>query len=111
MNRIKFLRLEKDMSQRELSEKIGCSQKSIDYWEKGEADPTAKFICSLADCFACSADYLLGRSDDFGNVSIVGEPDKEEKAVLRIFRELSKEDRAFATEFLEFLRNRGRGDR
>lgn len=109
MNRIKSLRLEKDMSQRELSEKIGCSQKSIDYWEKGEADPTAKFICALADCFACSADYLLGRSDDLGNVSVIGEPDKAEKAVLRIFLELSESDRAFATEFLEFLRLRRGG--
>ena len=66
MNRIKTLRMENDMSQRTLAGKIGCSQKSVDYWEKGLSEPTAGFICALADCFSCSADYLLGLEDELG---------------------------------------------
>ncbi|MDE6618003.1 MAG: helix-turn-helix domain-containing protein, partial [Clostridiales bacterium] len=70
MLRIKTLRKEQSLSQRALAQKIGSSQKSIDYWEKEKAEPTAKFICALADCFGCSTDFLLGREDDFGNVNV-----------------------------------------
>lgn len=90
MNRIKSLRLEHDMSQRALAGKIGCSQKSVDYWEKGLSEPTAGFISALADCFACTADYLLGREDDFGIVRIEGGLGKEERKLLSLYAGLSE---------------------
>ncbi len=51
MLRIKSLRTENNFSQRALAERIGSSQKAVDYWEKEKSEPTAKFICALADCF------------------------------------------------------------
>lgn len=102
MNRIKQLRLERDLSQRGLSEKIGCSQKSVDYWEKGAADPTSRFVCALADCFECSTDYLLGREDDFGNVSIANLSPKQETFLLLLDR-LSEENKKKLAEFAQFL--------
>ena len=110
-NRIKQLRLEHDMSQRDLSEKIGCSQKSIDYWEKGAAEPTARFICALADCFECSADYLLGREDDFGNVSVVRELTERERIILQLYGKLSVERQQAAFDYLEFLAGKEKGNR
>lgn len=103
MNRIKVLRLEHDMSQRDLAEQIGCSQKSIDYWEKGEAEPSAKFICALADRFSCSTDYLLGREDDFGLVRIEGELTGGEKRLLELYAALPEERRAELIRFAGFL--------
>ena len=103
MIRIKILRLEHDMSQRDLAGRIGCSQKSIDYWEKGEADPSARFICALADCFACSADYLLGREDDFGVVRIEGGLTEEERELLHGFSALSKPRRQELLNYIEFI--------
>lgn len=85
MNRIKTLRLENNLSQRDLAAKIGCSQKSVDGWEKDLSEPTAGFICALADCFACSADYLLGREDDFGVVRIEGGLTQEERRMLDLY--------------------------
>lgn len=102
-NRIKQLRLEHDMSQRDLSEKIGCSQKSIDYWEKNAAEPTARFICALADCFACSTDYLLGREDDFGNVNIVRDLTEQEKEFLQLYCKLPQEKKKSAADYLGYL--------
>ena len=102
-NRIKVLRLENDLSQRALAEKIGCSQKSIDGWEKGLSEPTAGFICALADCFACSADYLLGREDDFGNINVsYGIPERQSE-LLRDYAALSENDQIVLREFVEFL--------
>ena len=103
MNRIKSLRLEHDMSQRALAAKIGCSQKSVDYWERGYSEPTAGFICALADCFACSADYLLGREDDFGVVRIEGGLTQEERRMLDLYDALPEARRKELLNYGKFL--------
>ncbi len=61
--RIKTLRNEKNMSQQALAEKIGVSQKAIDYWERGVNEPKASYIIKLAAFFNVTSDYLLGISD------------------------------------------------
>lgn len=92
------------MSQRALAEKIGCSQKSVDGWEKEISEPTAGFICALADCFSCSTDYLLGREDDFGLVRIAGELTEGEKQLLNLYSALPEERREELLRFAGFLR-------
>lgn len=61
--RIKDLRQEKNLSQSVLAQKIGVSQKAIDYWERGINEPKATYIVRLADFFDVSTDYLLGREN------------------------------------------------
>ncbi len=61
--RIKELRQEKNLSQSVLAQKIGVSQKAIDYWERGINEPKATYIVRLADFFDVSTDYLLGREN------------------------------------------------
>lgn len=61
--RIKELRQEKNLSQSVLAQKIGVSQKAIDYWERGINEPKATYIVRLADFFDISTDYLLGREN------------------------------------------------
>ncbi|MDY6023420.1 MAG: helix-turn-helix transcriptional regulator [Candidatus Borkfalkiaceae bacterium] len=60
---IKELRKDKKMSQQALAEKIGVSQKAIDYLERGVNEPKATYIVKLADFFGVSADFLLGRDN------------------------------------------------
>lgn len=103
MNRIKALRLENNMSQRDLAARVGCSQKSVDFWEKGLSEPTAGFVCRLADCFSCSSDYLLGREDDFGIVRIERDLNEAELQLLRAFSALPEPSRATLLEYAEFL--------
>ncbi|MCM1368524.1 MAG: helix-turn-helix domain-containing protein [Roseburia sp.] len=105
MLRIRTLRKERDISQRELAEHIGASQKSIDGWEKGKVEPTAKFICALSDFFGCSADYLLGREDDFGNVNVESDLTESEKKLLSDYRRLNDGEREQASKFMAFLIN------
>ncbi len=62
-NTIRTLRTENNLSQKALADKIGVSQKAIDYWERGVNEPKASYIIKLADFFQVSADYLLGRED------------------------------------------------
>lgn len=62
-DRLKELRIEKDLSQKQLAQIIGVSQKAIDFWEKGENEPRASYIFALAVLFGVSSDYLLGLVD------------------------------------------------
>lgn len=68
--RIKELRIERGLLQRELALKIYFSQSQISNWEKGATEPSANALLKLADFFEVTADYLLGREDDFGNITI-----------------------------------------
>ena len=63
MERLKELRMEKDLSQLELAKTTGFSQSSIAYWETGQRIPNAKAIIILARFFDVSTDYLLGEKD------------------------------------------------
>lgn len=57
--RIKELRLDKKITQSQLANAIGVSQKAIDYWERKINEPKASYIVKLATYFDVSTDYLL----------------------------------------------------
>ena len=59
---LKSLRTEKNVSQRELSEKLNVSVKSISHWETGYTEPSLSQLDMLADFFEISTDELLGRN-------------------------------------------------
>lgn len=103
LERLKGLRLNGNFSQRSLAEKAGASQKSIDNWEKGVADPSAEFVIKLADIFGCSADYLLGREDDFGNVNINSDLDSEARELIYYFDKCDKSKKSALIQFAEYL--------
>ncbi|MBQ7912393.1 MAG: helix-turn-helix transcriptional regulator [Clostridia bacterium] len=52
--KIKELRIEKELSQTALSKSIGVSQKAIDYWERGVNEPKASYIMALVQFFELS---------------------------------------------------------
>lgn len=62
-NRIKELRLERGMTQKQLAQAVGCSQPMIAMWEKEECEPTASAIVKLSEALNCTTDYLLGKTD------------------------------------------------
>ena len=63
MNRIKDLRLARNMSQADLGAVLGCTGQSVSRFEREEHQLDPSLICDLCDLFGCTADYLLGRSD------------------------------------------------
>lgn len=56
---IRELRIEKNMSQKMLADKIGVSQGAVYFWEKEINEPTVGFIVKLATVFNVSIDELL----------------------------------------------------
>ena len=61
--RLKELRTEKKLLQKDLAIILGTSNSSICDWECGRAQPDMEMIIKIADYFQVTADYLLGRTD------------------------------------------------
>ena len=62
--RLKQLRNEQRLSQRNLAEKLQISQQSITAWETGRSEPTTGALAKIANFFGVSADYLLGQTNE-----------------------------------------------
>ena len=58
--RLKELRLEKQLTQKQLAVILQCNQSMITRWEKEECEPTESVIRRAALYFGVSADYLIG---------------------------------------------------
>lgn len=63
IERLKELRLEKELSQVQLAKETGISHGAIGFWESGKRVPNALAIITLAKYFGVTSDYLLGLSD------------------------------------------------
>lgn len=57
------LRKEAGLSQKELAEKIGVAQASINYWEKNQRTPSISMLTLVADYFNVSLESLLTRNE------------------------------------------------
>lgn len=60
---IRELRIEKGVTQSDLSNYLGLTPKMISFYELGERFPPHDIIIKLAYYFDVSTDYILGRSD------------------------------------------------
>ena len=64
MNRLKELRQEKKLSQKELAENIGVHYRTLQNWENGESQIKPEKAQQLADFFGVSVGYLLGYEEE-----------------------------------------------
>lgn len=63
MNRIKFLREEKQIYQKDLAKLLGVSVPAINYYENEKRAMDTDTALILANYFDVSVDYLLGKSN------------------------------------------------
>ncbi|MBE7087668.1 MAG: helix-turn-helix transcriptional regulator [Clostridiales bacterium] len=61
--RLKELRLEKNISQQELGKSLNMSKMAISHWEKGNSEPSIEQLKVLAQIFDVTIDYLTGYID------------------------------------------------
>lgn len=61
--RLKELRLEKNLTQIQLAKETGLSQAGLAHWEANIRIPNALAIITLAKYFGVTTDYLLGVTD------------------------------------------------
>ncbi|MFR8116861.1 MAG: helix-turn-helix domain-containing protein [Clostridia bacterium] len=63
MNRLKQLRLEKNLLQSDIAKIINKTDRAVGQYEREERDPSSETWSILANYFNVSLDYLLGKSD------------------------------------------------
>lgn len=61
--RLKCLRREKGMQQKDLAAALHTTQRKISYWENGKIEPDLAALWKLSDFFDVSVDYLIGKKD------------------------------------------------
>ncbi len=61
--RLRDLRTERGLSQRELAKLVNLSCSAIQQWESETRVPNAEAIVAIAKFFSVSSDYLLGLSN------------------------------------------------
>ncbi|HEM3598272.1 TPA: helix-turn-helix transcriptional regulator [Streptococcus suis] len=102
--RLKTLRKQANLTQKELAEKIGISQPAYGDWERGVKKPTQDNLVKIAKIFNVSLDSLLGneveQEDELANVEL-------------LFRMTSdglteEEKTVFRNELIEFMKERKR---
>ncbi len=54
------LRHEKNLTQKEVAEKIGVSAAAVGFWETGTNEPKATYLVKLSNFFGVSIDELIG---------------------------------------------------
>ena len=62
--RIRDLREDRDLTQKQIAQMLGMSQTGYSKYETGENDIPTTILIQLADFYGTSTDYLLGRTDE-----------------------------------------------
>lgn len=68
MNRLKELRKQTHLTQTDLAKKLNITQATYQRYEIETSEPNLETLCTLADFYNVSLDYLIGRDykNEFG---------------------------------------------
>lgn len=61
--RLKELRQERKVPQKELAEYLDISVRGYQFYESEDNEPNIKMLIALADFYGVTIDYLVGRTD------------------------------------------------
>ena len=61
--RLRTLRKEHHLTQKQVARYLGCSQQIYSKWENGNAMLPARILVALADFYHTNADYIVGLTD------------------------------------------------
>lgn len=94
--RIRILREEKGLTQKELAKILNSSPSKVSMWERGERDPVSDDLTRISEYFSVTTDYLLGISDirdpyEIQTLAAHKEGDEwteEERAAIEAFKEM-----------------------
>ena len=96
MNRIRELRVAKNLTQVKLAKLLNCTSTAVSKYEQEQLGLDVELINKLCDVFNCTADYLLCRSD-----SPSAKISEDEAALLRAYRAADEHTKAVVRLALE----------
>lgn len=64
-DRLKELRAEKGIRQKDVAEYLGLSTRAYCFYELGQREPNIETLKKLCELYSVPADYLIGRTDNY----------------------------------------------
>lgn len=107
-NNIRELRSALSLTQSELAKQLGLNQSAIGKYERGELEPSIATLKKMSLIFKCSIDYIVGNSDDFGNI-VINEKSpaltltQTEQDLLDNFRSVPRPEQAQIAEYAHYV--------
>ncbi len=98
--RLRTLRLEKGITQKELAIGAGLSSTNISTWELGKSLPLPDGLIALANYFGCSIDYILGRETEDGIINFESTPKSK---IEDLYEKLNRQNQMMALGYLTAL--------
>lgn len=62
--RIRDMREDSDLTQKQMGEYLSCSQRVYSNYERGDIDIPTQTLAKIADIFEVSVDYIMNRTDN-----------------------------------------------
>lgn len=103
MLRLREIRLNRGLTQKQVAENIGCTVGAYSKYETGDRDPSITILKKLADFYGVSVDYLIGRDKvELQSLTVY------EKDLVNESRKASDFTRKSTLEILELLNRNSR---
>ena len=103
MLRLKDLREEKGVLQKELAYAINRTRACISSWEQGKTEPSIDDLLKLADFFEVTVDCLVGRDGYFAKAMDKNDKKNLENVLLGFFRRLTEQEQFRTIGFAQAL--------
>ncbi|MBC1501412.1 helix-turn-helix transcriptional regulator [Listeria weihenstephanensis] len=100
--RLTNLRVDADLSQEQISEKLNIKQPSYSQYETQRSEPSLMTLSKLCEIFDVSSDYLLGHTNIKSPVNELLEGETQPEFVT-IFNQLSEQDVQKAIDYMQLL--------
>lgn len=111
MNKIRQLREQRGMQQKELALELSVSQPTVSDWEAGRKIPSAKSTMKLAKFFSVSVEYLMGGTEE---TTIESHPITDAELKFALFdgdQNITDAQFEEVKRFAQFIRERDRRDK
>ncbi len=90
--KLKFLRKENGLTQKQIAERIGLAVSAVSSYESGARYPSYEVLVKLARIYHVSTDYLMGLTDA-RNLDVSGLAEEEIALVSRLVEKLREKQR------------------
>ena len=87
--RIKEIRLSRNMTQVDLARELNVTKQSVSNWENDNIQPSIDMLMKIATYFSVSCDYLLGL-DGRKYIEVTGLTDKEISHIQMLIDDINK---------------------
>ncbi len=103
LKRLRLLREEFGITQKQLADAIGVSQQSVNKYENHKIEPDIETLIKISDCFNTSVDYLIGHTDVHRKIEATTscELNEEEAYMLVNYRKLTTKKKDSIKQIIE----------